>query len=69
MSSTDQNENVQESTPVPRFGYVGRLRAKFYPKPKFIFGGTHISNPKDFMLQKVYAETGLGYWTAPSLQA
>jgi len=53
IATTDENGNIVGEEDINRFGYVGTLRANFYPKPKNTIDGFHISPTIDFMRQKV----------------
>lgn len=56
VSTTDSEGNMQDPTPIPRFGYVGTFRANFYTNPKTTIDGFHVSPTIDFMRQKVKFE-------------
>jgi hypothetical protein len=53
ISTTDENGNIVGEEDINRFGYVGTLRANFYPNPKSTIDGFHVSPTVDFMRQKV----------------
>jgi hypothetical protein len=53
VGTTDADGNLIDEIPIRRFGYVGTLRANYYPKPKNSIDGFHISPTLDFMRQKV----------------